>query len=112
MPRTRSLLQAVERLVQPAHHVRARGVHKPRRLTAVDGLGEVAVQEGVLHVQLVHRPGYPMIERIAQARIAPKSIAYASMIQTVGLYVRRQGTYMECYEASIASPLSYVQHGR
>jgi hypothetical protein len=35
----------------------ARGVHEPRRLTAVDGLGEGAVQEGVLDVELVNWPG-------------------------------------------------------
>jgi hypothetical protein len=43
--------------VEPTDHVRARGVHEPRRLTAVDGLGEGTVQEGVLDVELVNWPG-------------------------------------------------------
>jgi hypothetical protein len=51
------LLEAVEGPVEPADHVRARGVHEPRGLTAVDGLGEGAVQEGVLDVELVNWPG-------------------------------------------------------
>jgi hypothetical protein len=43
--------------VEPADHVKARGVHEPRRLTTVDGLGEGTVQEGVLDVELVNWPG-------------------------------------------------------
>jgi hypothetical protein len=57
VPRPRGLLEAVEGPVEPADHVRARGVHKARRLTTVDGLGEGAVQEGVLDVELVNWPG-------------------------------------------------------
>jgi hypothetical protein len=51
------LLEAVEGPVEPPDHVRARGVHEPRRLTAVDGLSEGAMQEGVLDVELVNWPG-------------------------------------------------------
>jgi hypothetical protein len=54
---TRGVLEAVEGPVEPADHVRARGVHEPHRLTAVDSLGEGAVQEGVLDVELVKWPG-------------------------------------------------------
>jgi hypothetical protein len=55
VPRPGGLLEAVEGPVEPADHVRARGVHEPHRLTAV-GLGEGAVQEGVLVVERVNWP--------------------------------------------------------
>jgi len=50
------LLEAVERLVEPTYHVGTRRVNKPRRLGAVDCLNENAMQEGILDVQLMHRP--------------------------------------------------------
>jgi hypothetical protein len=51
------LLEAVEGPVEPADHVRARAVHEPHPLTAIDGLVDCAVQEGVLDVELVNWPG-------------------------------------------------------
>jgi hypothetical protein len=51
------LLEAVERLVEPADYVRTRGVNKPRWLTTVNYLSEKTMQEGILHVQLMHEPG-------------------------------------------------------
>jgi hypothetical protein len=51
------LFKAVEGSVESADHVRARGVYEPHRLTAVDGLGEGVVQEGVLDIELVNWPG-------------------------------------------------------
>jgi hypothetical protein len=56
VPRSRHLLQAVEGLVEPAHQLRVRRVNKANRLRVVDGLGECAVEEDVLDVELVHRP--------------------------------------------------------
>ena len=53
---SRRLLQAVEELVEPAHQLRVSGVNEAGGLGAVDRLGEGAVEEGVLDVQLVHRP--------------------------------------------------------
>ena len=50
------LLEAVERLVEPTHHVGTRRVNKPCRLAAVDCLSENAMQEGILDVQLMHGP--------------------------------------------------------
>jgi hypothetical protein len=57
VPRSGGLLEAAEGPVESADHVRARGVHEPHRLTAVDGLGEGVVQEGVLDIELVNWPG-------------------------------------------------------
>jgi hypothetical protein len=54
VPRSRRLLQPVEGLVEPTHQLRVRGVNKASRLRAVDGLGECAVEEGVLDVELVN----------------------------------------------------------
>jgi hypothetical protein len=51
-----SLLEAVERLVEPADHLRTGGVNKPSRLTAVDCLSEQTMQKDFLHIQLVHWP--------------------------------------------------------
>jgi hypothetical protein len=50
------LLQAVERLVDPAHQLRVCGVNKAGGLTAVDGLRECVVEEDILDVELVHGP--------------------------------------------------------
>jgi hypothetical protein len=50
VPRSRRLLQAVEGLVEPAHRLRVRGVNEANGLRAVDGLGECAMEESVLHV--------------------------------------------------------------
>ena len=56
VPNPRSLLQAVERLVEPADHLRTTGIHKIRWLTAVDCLSQSAMKKRVLHIQLVYRP--------------------------------------------------------
>jgi hypothetical protein len=56
VPRSRHLLQAVEGLVEPTHQLRVRGVNEADRLRAVDGLGECAMEEGILDVELVHGP--------------------------------------------------------
>jgi hypothetical protein len=56
VPRSQRLLQAIEGLVEPAHQLRVRGVNEAGGLRAVDSLGECAVEEGVLDVELVHGP--------------------------------------------------------
>jgi hypothetical protein len=43
----------VERPVEPADHIRTGGINEPHRLTAVDCLGEKAVQKSILDVQLM-----------------------------------------------------------
>src|SRR6185437_10361918 len=56
IPSPRSLLQTIERLVEPTDHIRTTRVHKSRWLRAVDSLGQGAVKKRILHIQLVHRP--------------------------------------------------------
>src|SRR6185437_14866762 len=56
VPSPRSQLQTIERLVEPADHIRTTRVHKSRWLRAVDSLGQGAVKKRILHIQLVHRP--------------------------------------------------------
>jgi hypothetical protein len=56
VPCSRRLFQAVEGLVEPAHQLRVRGVNEGSGLRAVDGLGDCAMEEGVLDVELVHGP--------------------------------------------------------
>jgi len=56
VPCPRSLLEAVEGSLQKTHMIGASGVNKARRLLTVDGLLQVAVKKGVLHIQLVDRP--------------------------------------------------------
>jgi hypothetical protein len=51
------LLETIERLVEPADHLRARRIHKSRWLAAVNGLSQSAMEKGILHIQLMHRPG-------------------------------------------------------
>jgi hypothetical protein len=53
---SRRLLQAVEGLVEPAHQLRVHRINEADGLRAVDRLGECAVEEGVLDVELVHGP--------------------------------------------------------
>jgi hypothetical protein len=50
------LLEAVEGLVELVDHVGVSKVDKPNGLSAVDRLCQGAVEEGVLHVELVDRP--------------------------------------------------------
>jgi hypothetical protein len=56
VPSSRRLLLAIERLVVPAHQLRVSWVNKTGRLAAVDCLEEGVMEEGVLDIQLVHRP--------------------------------------------------------
>jgi hypothetical protein len=56
VPRSRRLLQAVERLLEPTHQIMVHMVNEAGGLRAVDCLGECALEEGVLDVELVHRP--------------------------------------------------------
>ena len=56
VPRPGGLLEAVEGLVELADHVGVSRVDKPNGLSAVDRLRQGAVEEGVLHVELVDRP--------------------------------------------------------
>jgi hypothetical protein len=56
VPRPGCLLEAVERPVESADHVRTGGINEPRRLTAVHCLGEKAVQKSILDVQLMDGP--------------------------------------------------------
>jgi hypothetical protein len=51
------LLEAIERPVEPADHVRTGRINEPRRLTAVNCLSEKAMQKGILDVQLMDGPG-------------------------------------------------------
>jgi hypothetical protein len=55
-PRSRHLLQVVEGLIEPAHQLRVHRVNRAGGLRAVDRLGECAVEEGVLDVELEHGP--------------------------------------------------------
>jgi hypothetical protein len=56
VPHSRHLLQAVEGLVEPAHQLRMHGVNEASGQRAVDGLGECAMEEGILDDELVHGP--------------------------------------------------------
>jgi hypothetical protein len=56
VPCTRSLLEAVEGLVEPTDMRRVCGVDKARRLLAVDHLVKIAMKEGILDIQLMNRP--------------------------------------------------------
>jgi hypothetical protein len=56
VPSPRGLLETVEGLVELADHVWVSRVDKPNGLSAVDRLRQGAVEEGVLHVELVDRP--------------------------------------------------------
>jgi hypothetical protein len=51
------LLQPVQRLVEEADAIGIRRINKSSRLAAVDGLQEGAVQERILHIELMNRPG-------------------------------------------------------
>jgi hypothetical protein len=51
------LLEPVERFVEPADQVRTRRIHETGRLTAVDRLSQSAMEEGILDIQLMQRPG-------------------------------------------------------
>jgi hypothetical protein len=51
------LLQSIQGLLQTIDVVWGTRVDESWRLLTVDGLLEVAVKKGVLHVQLVNRPG-------------------------------------------------------
>ena len=57
VPRSRGLLEAVQRLVQATDVVGAVGVDEARRLLTLDLLVKIAMEEGILDVELVERPG-------------------------------------------------------
>jgi hypothetical protein len=59
VPSLGCLLEPVERFVEPADQVRTRRIHETGRLTAVDCLSQSAMEEGILDIQLMHRPGAP-----------------------------------------------------
>ena len=56
IPRSRSLLEAVERLVEAANMLGMSRVGEAGRLLAVHLLVKIAVKKGVLDVQLMNRP--------------------------------------------------------
>jgi hypothetical protein len=56
VPHLRCLLQDVEGLVEPAHQLRVRRVNKASGLRTEDQLRECAMEEGILDMELVHRP--------------------------------------------------------
>jgi hypothetical protein len=56
VPSPGGLLEAVEGHVELADHVGVSRVDKPNRLNAEDRLRQGAVEEGVLHIELVDRP--------------------------------------------------------
>jgi hypothetical protein len=56
VPCARGLLETIEKSLQETHVVRVSRVNKARRLLIVDGLLQVSVKKGVLHIQLVDRP--------------------------------------------------------
>jgi hypothetical protein len=68
VPCPRRMLQAIEGLVEPAHQLRVRRVNKAGRLRAVDRLGECAMEESVLNVELVHGPTLE-IARVSTVRM-------------------------------------------
>jgi hypothetical protein len=67
VPRSRRLLQAVERLLEPTHQIMVHMVNEAGGLRAVDCLGECALEEGVLDVELVHRPAPWRQPKLAQS---------------------------------------------
>jgi hypothetical protein len=54
VPSSQCLLQAVDGLVEPAHQLMVGGVNEVCGLGAVDRLGECAVEDGILDVEVVH----------------------------------------------------------
>jgi hypothetical protein len=57
VPSPRRLLESVQGLLHEAHVVGGGRVDEVGRLLTVDGLVQVAMEKGVLHVQLMDRPG-------------------------------------------------------
>jgi hypothetical protein len=57
VPRPGRLLEPIQGLLQETDVIGGSRVNKSRRLLAVDCLVEMTVEEGVLHVQLMDRPG-------------------------------------------------------
>jgi hypothetical protein len=57
VPRRGRLLESVQGLLQETDVVGSHRVNETERLLAVDGFVQMAVKEGVLHVQLMYRPG-------------------------------------------------------
>lgn len=63
VPRSWSLSQAIQRLVQKANMIWTRAVDEARWLLAIDSFPELAMQESVLDIQLVHRPSIGSCQR-------------------------------------------------
>jgi len=57
VPRPGHLLESVQGLLQETDVVGSRRVDEARRLLNVDRLVQMAVKKGVLHIQLMYRPG-------------------------------------------------------
>ena len=57
VPRPGRLLESVQGLLQETDVVGSRRVDEARRLLNVDRLVQMAVKKGVLHIQLMYRPG-------------------------------------------------------
>jgi hypothetical protein len=89
VPRSRRLLQAIEELVESAHQLRVRRVNEADGLRAVDGLGECAVEEGVLDVKLVHGPS----PRDSQSQHSPNGGRLDDGVE--GLVIVHPGTLSE-----------------
>jgi hypothetical protein len=56
VPSSHCLLQITEKLVQLTHQLAVGGVNEAYMLGAVERLGEGVVEEGVIDVEMVHRP--------------------------------------------------------
>ena len=56
-PRTRALLQPIDSLLEETHRRRLPRSNVPRRLLHEDRLIELAIKEGIGHVELMKRPG-------------------------------------------------------
>jgi hypothetical protein len=56
VPSSQCLLQITEKLVQLTHQLAVGGVNEAYMLGAVERLGEGVVEEGVIDVEMVHRP--------------------------------------------------------
>jgi hypothetical protein len=57
VPSLGHLFQLIQRLVEEADMIELRRINKSSRLAIVDGLREGAVQEHILHIELMNRPG-------------------------------------------------------
>jgi hypothetical protein len=70
VPSTRSLLQAIERLVEMKDMVRMIRIHKTERMLTVDDLINIAIEKGILDVKLTNRPGAGDVKMENQSNLA------------------------------------------